>query len=198
MFLPSILLNMGFTAIDAQGLSAPPYFLSFLVCIATTWIADRTRQRGLMIFSLSIIAGIGYVILVTCKSVAARYFGVFLAAAGVFPAISNILPWTINNQGSDSKRGAGIALLNIVGQCGPILGTRVFPAHDAPYYTMGMGICAGFMFFNAILTLTLRTYLSWENKRFEKNDEAMRQAGTDPAAGEIGTENEGYGFRNIL
>ncbi|KAI2633242.1 putative MFS transporter [Hypomontagnella submonticulosa] len=198
VFLPAILQNMGFTAINAQGLSAPPYFLSFMVCILTTWIADRTRQRGFMIIGLSLLAGVGYILLVTCKSVAVRYFGVFLAAAGVFPAISNILPWTVNNQGSDSKRGAGIALLNIIGQCGPLLGTRVFPASDGPYYVKGMGVCAGFMFFNALLALTLRTYLAWENKKFERNDEAMRQAGTDPKAGEVGLENEGYGFRNFL
>ncbi|XXG95404.1 hypothetical protein Hte_001666 [Hypoxylon texense] len=198
VFLPTILQNMGFTAINAQGLSAPPYFLSFIMCILTTWIADKTRQRGLMIIGLSLVAGVGYVLLATCHSVGVRYFGVFLAAAGVFPAISNILPWTINNQGSDSKRGAGIALLNIVGQCGPLLGTRVFPAGDAPYYVKGMGICAGFMFFNALLALALRMYLSWENGRFERNDEAARQAGTDPSLGSIGLENEGYGFRNFL
>ncbi|KAI1472231.1 putative MFS transporter [Daldinia caldariorum] len=198
VFLPSILQNMGFTAINAQGLSAPPYFLSFMVCILTTWIADKTRQRGLMIIGLSLVAGIGYILLVSCKSVAVRYFGVFLAAAGVFPAISNILPWTLNNQGSDSKRGAGIALLNIIGQCGPLLGTRIFPASDGPYYIKGMGVCAGFMFFNAFLALTLRTYLSWENKKFEKNDEAARQAGTNAKANSIGVENEGYGYRNFL
>ncbi|KAI1498977.1 major facilitator superfamily transporter [Biscogniauxia marginata] len=198
VFLPSILQNMGFTAINAQGLSAPPYFLSFLVCIGTTWIADKTRQRGYMIIGLSLIAGVGYIILVTCKTVAVRYFGVFLAAAGVFPAISNILPWTINNQGSDSKRGAGIALLNIIGQCGPLLGTRVFPARDAPYYIKGMGVCAGFMFFNALLALTLRTYLAWENKKFEKKDEEAREAGVGLKESSIGVENEGYGFRNCL
>ncbi|KAI1374479.1 MFS general substrate transporter [Hypoxylon crocopeplum] len=198
VFLPSILQNMGFTAINAQGLSAPPYFLAFIVCILTTWIADKTRQRGYMIIGLSLISGVGYVLLLACRSVAVRYFGVFLAAAGVFPAISNILPWTVNNQGTDSKRGAGIALLNIVGQCGPLLGTRVYPLSDAPYYVTGMAICAGFMFFNAFLALILRTYLSWENRKFERNDEAARQAGVDPRSGSIGLENEGYGFRNFL
>ncbi|KAI1079867.1 MFS general substrate transporter [Whalleya microplaca] len=199
VFLPAILQSMGFTAINAQGLSAPPYFLSFLICIGSTWIADKTRQRGYMIIGLSLIAGIGYIILAVCESVGVRYFGVFLAAAGVFPAISNILPWTVNNQGSDSKRGAGITLLNIIGQCGPLLGTRVFPEHDKPMYVTGMSICAAFMFFNAMLALVLRSYLAWENKRFDKSDEAARQAGNiDPKSGSTGIENDGYGFRNFL
>ncbi|KAI0021826.1 major facilitator superfamily transporter [Xylariomycetidae sp. FL0641] len=198
VFLPSIIENMGFTAINAQGLSAPPYFLAFFICIGTTWIADRTQQRGIMIIILSLIAGVGYILLATCRSVGVRYFGVFLAAAGVFPAIANILPWTVNNQGSDSKRGAGIAVLNIIGQTGPLLGTRVFPAGDAPYFVMGMGVCAAFMFFNALLALALRTYLAWENRTFEKRDEEARRAGLVTDESPVGLENEGYGFRNVL
>ena len=98
--------------------------LAFIVCVTTTWIADRTQQRGVMLVVLSLIGGIGYIILATCEGTAVRYFAVFLAAAGVFSCIANVLPWTINNQGSDSKRGAAIALLNIIGQAGPLLGTR--------------------------------------------------------------------------
>ncbi|KAI1341272.1 major facilitator superfamily transporter [Xylariaceae sp. FL0016] len=198
VFLPNILKNMGYSAINAQGLTAPPYFLSFLICIGTTWIADKTRQRGLMITALSLIGGVGYILLATCHSVGVRYFGVFLAAAGVFPAIANILPWTINNQGSDSRRGAGIVLLNVIGQCGPLLGTRIFPEDEGPYFVKGMSICAAFMFFNGLLAITLRAYLAWENKKFERNDEAMRQEGGDAKIGETGDENAGYGFRNVL
>jgi hypothetical protein len=121
VFLPTILKAMGFSSINAQGLTAPPFFLSFLVVIATTYIADRTQQRGIMLAILSAIGGTGYVILAAASSVGARYFGVFLAAAGIFPAIANILPWVTNNQGSDTRRGAGIVILNVVGQCVPIL-----------------------------------------------------------------------------
>ncbi|KAJ2976223.1 hypothetical protein NUW58_g8140 [Xylaria curta] len=46
VFLPFILQNMGFTAVNAQGLSAPPYLLAFIVCVTTAWVADRTQQRG--------------------------------------------------------------------------------------------------------------------------------------------------------
>ena len=83
VFLPTILKEMGFSSINAQGLTAPPFFLSFLVTCFSTWIADRTQQRGLMVIILSIIGGIGYIILATCHSTGVKYFGVFLAAAGV-------------------------------------------------------------------------------------------------------------------
>ncbi|CAK7567170.1 MAG: hypothetical protein SEPTF4163_005132 [Sporothrix epigloea] len=175
VFLPQILTTMNFTSIDAQGLTAPPYFLSFLICIATTYLADRVRQRGLIIVGLSIMGGVGYVLLATVRTVAVRYLGVFLAAAGVFPAIANLLPWVLNNQGSDVKRGVGIAVLNIGGQCGPILGTRIFPKTERPYYVQGMSICAAFMFFNAILALALRQYFVYKNKQFERAEAAARE-----------------------
>lgn len=96
VFLPTILKDMGFTSINAQGLTAPPYFLSFLIVIGTTWVADRFQQRGFMIAFLATVGAVGYVLLATCTAVGVRYLGVFLAAAGVFPAIGNILPWVLS------------------------------------------------------------------------------------------------------
>ncbi|KAF7172483.1 hypothetical protein CNMCM6106_006673 [Aspergillus hiratsukae] len=199
VFTPTILKEMGFTSIQAQGLSAPPYFISFLVCIASTYIADRTRQRGFMVMFLSTVGGIGYVLLATCTSVALRYFGIFLAAGGIFPAISNILPWVLNNQGTDTKRGVGIALLQMVGQCGPILGTRMYPTSDAPRYITGQWVCASFMFFTTFLAFGLRTYLSWLNAQADKCERELAEVqGIDEKHQQVAVENEGYGFRNIL
>lgn len=172
VFLPAILTGMGFTSINAQGLTAPPYLLAFLVCLFTTWLADRLQQRGLIIGVLSLIGCLGYVLLATCKPVSVRYFGVFLAAAGVFPAIANIVSWQLLNQRSDTKRGTGIAIMNMIGQCGPLLGTRVFPTKTAPYYVEGMSICAAFMFLNACLTFALRAYFKIMNKRLDGNAES--------------------------
>ena len=90
VFLPTILEQMGFTGVTAQGLSAPPYFLSWLVTIATCWLADRTQQRGLTIVVLSMVGGVGYIMLATSRSVGVRYAGTFLAAAGVFPCIGTL------------------------------------------------------------------------------------------------------------
>ncbi|KAJ5585516.1 uncharacterized protein N7459_005316 [Penicillium hispanicum] len=197
VFLPTILKEMGFTAINAQGLTAPPFFASFLATIATTWVADRIRQRGFMIASMSLIGGVGYILLATCQSVGVRYFGVFLAACGVFPSIANILPWVLNNQGSDTRRGGGIILLNIIGQCGPFLGTNVFPDAEAPRYVRGMSICAAFMLFTTLLALSLRFLLVWENRQLEKK--YGPQLEVDTAKDEMATEdNYGASFRYVL
>lgn len=67
------------------------------------------------------------------KKVAVRYAGTFLSASGVFPSIANILPWVTNNQGNDDRRGMAFVMLNLIGQVGPILGTRLYPTTDGPY-----------------------------------------------------------------
>lgn len=206
VFLPTILKEMGFSSINAQGLTAPPFFLSFLITIITPYIADRTQQRGIMLIILTIIGGVGYVILAVAKSVAARYFGVFMAAAGIFPAIANILPWVLNNQGSDTRRGAGIVLLNLIGQCGPLLGTRLYPSREGPFYVKGQSVCAAFMFFTTILVVLLRTLLAWENRKLDREfgtvaqqkSAARERGGKGGGSGEVAVENYGPMFRYVL
>ncbi|KAK0743142.1 major facilitator superfamily transporter [Schizothecium vesticola] len=197
VFLPSVLSHMGFSAASAQGLTAPPYLLAFVVCIATTYLADRTRQRAAVIGVLSLVGAVGYIVLATAEGVGTRYAALFLTAAGVFPAIANILPWVLNNQGTDAKRGLGIAMLNVVGQCGPLLGTRMFPAREAPYYRRGMVVCAGFMGFNAVLAGVLRVYFVRENRMIERGEGGRAAEVGEEAVG--GSEMEGaLGYRFVL
>ncbi|KAF7846311.1 hypothetical protein BT93_L4632 [Corymbia citriodora subsp. variegata] len=203
VFLPTILDEMGFTAVTAQGLSAPPYFLSFLVTIGSTYIADRTQQRGLTIFVLSCVGGVGYILLATTKAIAPRYVGVFLAASGVFPCIANILPWVANNQGNDDRRGVAFVMLNVIGQCGPLLGTHIY--NKSPYYIEGQSVCAAFMFFNGLLALALRTLLVLENRKLDRkygtiDEQKARAASADGENAEVvaGVENYGPMFRNVL
>ncbi|KAA8574655.1 hypothetical protein EYC84_003905 [Monilinia fructicola] len=196
VFLPTILRAMGFSKINAQGLSAPPYFLAFLVVILTTWLADRYSQRGYTILVLSLIGATGYIMLAVSSNTGVRYAGVFLAASGIFPAIGNILPWVLNNQGSESKRGTGIAILNVVGQCGPLLGTRLYPSSEGPYYSKGMWVCAAFMLFNGTLAMALRFRLAAENRKL---DEKYGVVGADASGARAGgRENDGPNFRYIL
>lgn len=96
VYLPTILKNMGYSSLHAQGLSAPPYFVAFLSALLTTHIADKSQQRGLVLILTSLIGGIGYLILATVERVGVRYFATFLAAAGVFSTIPNILAWVIS------------------------------------------------------------------------------------------------------
>ncbi|KAF6218636.1 hypothetical protein HO133_005987 [Letharia lupina] len=199
VYLPTILAKMGYSDINAQGLSAPPYFTAFLFANITTFIADRTQQRGLVLIITSLIGGIGYIVLATVTTVGVRYFAVYLAAAGVFSTIPNILAWTLNNQGSDTRRGAGLVIINVIGQCGPILGTRLYPTAQGPRYVKGMSICAAFMFFAAVMALALRILLVWENRKLDQryDNKAGERREMDQGAA-VAVEDYGPKFRYVL
>ncbi|KAK0709676.1 major facilitator superfamily transporter [Lasiosphaeria miniovina] len=167
VFLPTILTTMGFSKVASQGLTAPPYLFAFVVCILSTWFADKFKQRGYIIAALSLVGSLGYILLATLPldNTLGRYASIFLAAAGVFSAIANILPWSLNNQPTDTARGAGMSIFGYLSQAGPLLGTRMFPVYDGPHYTKGLVICAAFMFLNFVLSLLLRWYYVHMNNR---------------------------------
>ena len=100
-----------------------------------------------------------------------------------------------------------MVLLNLIGQCGPLLGTRVYPAGQGPYYVEGHSICAGFLFFTTLLALGLRTLLVWENKKLDREhgtleEQRVRAAGTRDGNAKIqaehGAENYGPMYRYVL
>ncbi|KAI1480366.1 MFS general substrate transporter [Daldinia eschscholtzii] len=198
VFLPTILQDMGYTAINAQGLSAPPSFAAFLFALITTWVADKTQQRCIVLMVTSAVGGVGYIILATVETVGVRYFATFLASAGVFSTIPNILGLTLNNQGSDTRRGMSIVLINLIGQCGPFLGTNVFPTSEGPRFIKGMSVCAAFMFFSTLLAFFQRLLLMWENAQLDRKYGTNTKDKTTGNSKDIAAENYGPSFRYVL
>ncbi|RYO68996.1 hypothetical protein AA0116_g1398 [Alternaria tenuissima] len=177
VFLPTVIRDMGWESITAQGLSAPPYLFAFVVVLTTAYYSDRMQSRSTFIMLHSLLATLGYGTIaisgyLQSDKTMVRYIALYPAAAGFFSAITIIITWTLNNQESDSKKGTGMALLNIIGQMGPLVGTSIFPDEDGPYYVKGMSICAGFMLFVGFLAAVLRWVLVRENRRLNNGRSA--------------------------
>ncbi|KAG8528505.1 uncharacterized protein KY384_007423 [Bacidia gigantensis] len=102
-----------------------------------------------------------------------------------------------DNQGSDSRRGAGLVLINVVGQCGPVLGTRLYPKSQAPRFVKGMSICAAFMFWTFFMAVALRFLLVWENKKLDRQYPKSKDE-KEPGQDAIAAENYGPSFRYVL
>lgn len=79
----------------------------------------------------------------------------------------------MDNQPAKEGKGTGMAILNIIGQCGPLIGTRLYPQTDGPFYVRGMAVCALFMLLVAVLALVLRVLLQRENERALKSTRAV-------------------------
>jgi MFS family permease len=169
VFLPTIIKSMGHSALTSQALSAPPYLLSFIIVILTAWLSDRLSSRSTFVIFHALLSASGYVFIAVAGARGWgtwwRYAGIYPAAIGFFSVITIIITWTINNQENESKQGTGFAMLQLIGQCGPLVGTRLYPDKDAPYYISGMTICAAAMVLVAILALVLRFYLRAKNRK---------------------------------
>lgn len=178
-FLPSVINDMNFSAITSQALSAPPYLVSFIFVLLISHLSDSHRDsRSLYLIAVSLLSALSYSsialsgayhdLLGSKASTILRYLAIYGAAAGFFAAVTLIITWTLNNQPTASGRGMGMTLLNLVGQCGPLVGVRLFPKSQAPYYVPGMTICAVFMLGVAALAAGLRGYLIWLNRKIER------------------------------
>ncbi|KAK5660387.1 hypothetical protein OQA88_12930 [Cercophora sp. LCS_1] len=173
VFLPTILTSMGHTPLASQALAAPPYFASFLLVLATAYISDATRSRSPFIIFHALFSASGYALLALSGPGAlnldagswVRYLAVYPATIGFFNVVVLTVAWSLNNQMDERKRGGGFAMLQMVGQCGPLVGTGLYPDGEGPFYTRGMGVCAGAMLMAGVLAGFLRWWLGRVNRR---------------------------------
>ena len=168
-------ISMGYSPLTSQALSAPPYLFAFIVVLVTTYISDRTRTRSPYLITHALLSSLSYLLIAATGyfhthlphtlHITIRYLCVYPATAGFFSAITLILAWTMDNRVEKEGKGASVALLNLIGQCGPLLGTRLYPANDGPWYVRGMATCAVFMLLVAGLAVLLRVLLGRVNQR---------------------------------
>ncbi|EKG11280.1 hypothetical protein MPH_11625 [Macrophomina phaseolina MS6] len=66
-FLPTIVHDMGYSSVNAQGLTAPAYFVAFLCCVAAAYASDRYGKRGFVVAGFAAVGAVGYLVLVLVR-----------------------------------------------------------------------------------------------------------------------------------
>ncbi|KAG7288082.1 hypothetical protein NEMBOFW57_007604 [Staphylotrichum longicolle] len=163
----------------------PPYLASFLLVLATAHASDAARARAPFLAAHALLSALGYAVLALSSpsflslppASIVRYLAVYPAAIGFFNVVVLTVAWSINNQRGTARQGAGFALMQVVGQCGPLVGTRLYPDADGPYYTRGMAVCAVAMGVVAVLVGVLRWWLGRMNRRWEREERRVGKAG---------------------
>ncbi|CRL21507.1 Sucrose/H+ symporter, plant [Penicillium camemberti] len=187
VFLPTIIKDMGYSSLQAQALSAPPYLVAFVVVLLTAYASDRSRSRSPYLIAHALISSLAYLAIAATGYFHShlppwlhtfiRYICVYPATAGFFSAITLIITWSMDNRVEKEGKGASIAILNIIGQCGPLLGTRLYPETDGPWYIRGMATCSFFMVVVAVLAVGLRILLQRMNRAAAETTYTIEQAG---------------------
>jgi phosphatidylinositol 3,5-bisphosphate 5-phosphatase len=177
VFLPTIINDMRFSPLASQALAAPPYLCAFAFVLLASHYSDKIPDsRGIFLCLCAGMSSLAYFLIAligavlntdSTLSIVLRYASVYPAAVGLFSSVVLIITWTLNNQQSTSGKGVAMTILNVLGQCGPLLGVRAFPDGDAPGYVKGMCVCGGFMAGVVGVALGLRGYLGRLNRREE-------------------------------
>lgn len=95
---------MGFSRIESQLLTVPPYAVGAIFCITTAIVSDRIRQRGVILFGLLPCVITGFAILAAVDSVGVRYFAIYLATVGGYCSSPLLLTWGVDNAAGPAVR----------------------------------------------------------------------------------------------
>ncbi|KAK0221036.1 MFS general substrate transporter [Armillaria nabsnona] len=173
-FLPTLIKGLGFSSINAQGMTVAPYLVGWFMVFFQAWHSDRTRDRGWHIMLSCAVSFIGYIILATSvqKSVGAAYFALFLVVGGNYSLFPLVMSWAANTFSPTSKRGVGTAFIVSISNCVSIASPQIY-FDDDDNYRKGHAISAACLFVAFMTAFTLRTRLSMLNKRNAKKLQEM-------------------------
>ncbi|KAJ4250913.1 hypothetical protein NW762_011563 [Fusarium torreyae] len=145
--LPTI--NLGYTAANAQAMTAPPYIFACIVTVFSGWAADRYKQRMLSVVLPNSLAACGFIIMMVTSQYphlpGVTLFGVFLTTAGLYPISPAVTAWIALNCAGSMRRAVGIGAMISFSQLGGIVGSNIYIAGQAPTYPVGFGISLGML-----------------------------------------------------
>ncbi len=128
---------MGYSTLDAQLLTAPPYVFAAVFSFLLAIVSDKIGYRGPFIVFQSTVAIIGLCLTAFHTNNAVRYFGVFFGIGGGSANVASILGYLQNNTSGYTRRAFATAITIGGGAVGGIIAATVFRAKDAPKYRPG-------------------------------------------------------------
>ena len=130
---------MGFSVALTLILVSPSYIFAIVFTVMTSYLADRTHHRTPFIFLHSIIAIIGFGLIVLSVPTGVKLFGAFLAVAGANANQPAAIAFAQNNITGTSKRAVASSMQIGFGAIGGIAASTVFRQQDSPKYIPGYG-----------------------------------------------------------
>ncbi|KAG4425901.1 hypothetical protein IFR04_000845 [Cadophora malorum] len=164
-FAPGIISTYGYSPIQTQLHSVPPWACAFGFAMIIAFCSDFTRHRFAFTLIPISIAITGFSILISVHdNVNVKYAGLFLVAMGAYSAMPVIVCWFNMNLGGHHRRSVGTAWQVGFGNIGGIIATYAFLPGDAPQYKKGYSICLGFLCLSA-LSCCLYAAAVWSQNR---------------------------------
>lgn len=136
LFLPSIVVQLGYTANTAQLMTVPPYAVAAVITVVVAYLSDRLRVRGVVMLFTIPIAIVGYAAIANVgeSQNAVKYGMVFLMATGLYASVPPILVWISNNSAGHYKRATTTGAQLAIANCGGFVSTFIYTDDQKPVY----------------------------------------------------------------
>ncbi|KAL7283188.1 hypothetical protein ACG7TL_002615 [Trametes sanguinea] len=191
-FLPSIVAGLGYAGAEAQLMSVPPFAVTAVLSIASSFLADRYARRGIAIVSFAIVAAIGLSVFLASYVNVVRYASLFLLVPGSFCIAPPLGAWMSNNTAPTIRRATALALLSTMSNLGSIASAWILGALSAPpRYTTATAVFLAFQFGIIACAAGNILWLSSENAKREG------QRGLPGAAGALQVQRGAQGNDSI-
>ena len=172
-FTPTILSQLGWTAVRAQVLSIPIYVVAAVVSLTVALLSDQLRHRYAFTMLGVIVATVGYTILLSQKhvSTSVQYFAVYLIVCGAYITQPIAIVWLANNMGGHYKRSINAAIQIGFGNSAGIIASNIFLTSERPTFKAGYGVSLGLLWVCGTACTAFVLGLKSENK---KRDQGKR------------------------
>nr|QFR37159.1 MFS transporter [Cyberlindnera americana] len=165
-FAPTIINQMGYTAVAANQHSVYPWLMAFGFSNVVAFFSDLTKIRLPYAIGCSIMAIIGLsLVLGLTDNPQGRYAGCFLTATGLYTAMPQLVCLTSLNFGGHLRKSLGTAFQVGFGNIGGIIATFIFLAKDSPVYRTGLSVCISFAALSVVIFVYLWIHLIMMNKK---------------------------------
>ena len=163
LFLPKIVERDGYKYPNAELFIVPPYVISCLATIISSWTAGRLNERSRHLIVLFFIQIIGFLYLILTTN--NFYIGTLILGISAFSTNSLLVSWITNNTVDPTKRAIVTAFVVGCSNIGGIISGQLYLQLDNATYYQGHYIMIGILGFTIVLVLLFRLLLIYDNKR---------------------------------
>ncbi|KAF8713221.1 Major Facilitator Superfamily, partial [Rhizoctonia solani] len=139
LFLPTIVSGLGYSGLEAQLFTVPPYACAYVVTLVCAWFGDRHNIRSLVSTCCMFVASISFLVeaLLPATAFKARYGVLCLATASSFACVAPSLGWLSSNLHTTGAAGLALGLALSFAGPGQIIGVWIYKSNESPRYFTG-------------------------------------------------------------
>ncbi|KAK1675314.1 major facilitator superfamily transporter [Colletotrichum godetiae] len=164
VFLPLVVQGLGYSSIQANLMSVPPYACGAIGLYFFTLSSDYRKERGYHILGGIIIALVGLIATVTVESSGGKYAALCVLLLGSYVAAPLTVAWLSGNTPEPGKRSL-ILGLNGFGNLSGVIGAQLYRDRYKPGYKIPFYVTLGFVALSLLGYLSYRLTLAAVNRK---------------------------------